>query len=41
MAERKQDKGTNNDLQDIHIKTKERVTRTPLKPEVNSGTPEG
>ena len=28
MAKRKR---TNNDLQNIHIKTKDRVTRTPLK----------
>ena len=29
--QRKKDKGTNNDLQNIHIITKDRVTRTPLK----------
>ena len=28
----KKDKGTNNDLQSITHKTKDRVTRTPLKP---------
>jgi hypothetical protein len=33
-------KRTNNDLQNIHIKTKDRVTRTPLKTGVNSGAPE-
>jgi len=31
------DKGTNNDLQNTAQKIKDRVTRTPLKPEVNSG----
>ena len=37
MAKRKR---TNNDLQNITHKTKDRVTRTPLKPGVNSGVPE-
>jgi len=37
MAKRKR---TNNDLQNTY-KTKDRVTRTPLKPGVNSGAPEG
>jgi hypothetical protein len=37
----KKDKRTNNDLQNIHIKLRDRVTRTPLKPRVNSGEPEG
>ena len=31
MTERKTDKGTNNDLQNIRRKTKDRVARTPLK----------
>ena len=34
------DKRTNNDLQNITQKTKDRATRTPLKPGVNSGAPE-
>ena len=34
-------KRTNNDLQNITHKTKDRVTRTPLKPGENSGAPEG
>jgi hypothetical protein len=38
MAKRKR---SNNDLQNITHKTKDRVTRTPLKPGVNSGVPEG
>ena len=38
MAKRK---STNNDLQNIAQKTKDRITRTPLKPGVNSGAPEG
>ena len=32
---------TNNDLQSITHKTKDRVTRTPLKPGANQGAPEG
>ena len=32
---------TNNDLQSTTQKTKDRVTRTPLKTVVNSGGPEG
>ena len=35
-GQKKNDKRTNNDLQVIHIKLKIRVTRTPLKPGVNS-----
>ena len=35
----KTDKRTNNDLQNTTHKTKDRVTRTPQKPEVNSGAP--
>ena len=31
-GQKKNDKGTNNDLQSITHKTKDRVTRTPLKP---------
>jgi hypothetical protein len=31
MANRKKYKRTNNDLQNIHYKTKDRVTRTPMK----------
>jgi len=34
-------KRTNSDLQNITQKTKDRATRTPLKPRVNSGAPEG
>jgi hypothetical protein len=41
MAKRKKDKRTNNDLQNFTHKTKDRVTRTPLKIGVNSGAPEG
>ena len=33
-------KTTNNDLQNIHKKTKDQVTRIPLKTGVNSGVPE-
>jgi len=39
-AKRKKDKGTNNDLQNITQKTKDRVMQTPLKPNVNAGAPE-
>ena len=44
MTKRKSTKGEKKDLQNIHFctyKTKDRVTRTPLKPRVNSGAPEG
>jgi hypothetical protein len=42
MVKRKKNKRTNNDLQNIHYKTKDRVTRTPLKQlGVNSVAPEG
>jgi hypothetical protein len=34
------DKRTNNDLQNISHKTKDRVTRTPLETGVNSGAQE-
>ena len=34
------DKSTNNDLQNITHKTKDRVTRTSLKPGMNPGCPE-
>ena len=33
MAKKKKDKRTNNDLQDITNKIKDRVTRTSLRPE--------
>jgi len=36
-----QRKKTNNDLQSTTQKTKDRVTRTPIKTGVNSGAPEG
>jgi hypothetical protein len=39
--QKKKDKRTNNDLQNITHKTKDRVTRTPLKPGANSGSPQG
>ena len=37
--QKKKDKRTNNDLQNITHKTKDQVTRTPLRPGVNSGVP--
>jgi hypothetical protein len=40
-GQEKKDKRTNNDLQNMTNKTKDRVTRTPLKPGVNSGTRKG
>ena len=40
-GQKKKYKRTNNDIQNITNKTKDRVTRTPLKPGVNSGAPEG
>jgi hypothetical protein len=40
-GEKKKYKRTNNDLQNSAQKTKDRVTRTPRKSEVNSGAPEG
>jgi uncharacterized protein (DUF2141 family) len=39
-GQKKKHKRTNNDLQNIH-KTKDRVTRTRLKPGMYSGAPEG
>ena len=39
--QKKKDKRTNNDLQNIAHKTKDRVTRTPLKTGVNSDATEG
>ena len=39
--QKKKYKMTNNDLQNIAQKTNDRATRTSLKPEVNSGVPEG
>jgi len=38
---KKKDKRTNNDLQNITHKTKDRVTRIPLRTGINSGAPEG
>ena len=38
---KKRTKGQTTIGKTLHIKTKDRVTRTPLKPEVNSGVPEG
>ena len=40
-GQKKKDKRTNNDLQNITQKNKERVTRTPLKQGMDSGDPEG
>ena len=40
MAKRKSTKGQITIYKNTH-KTKDRVTRTPLKPGVNSGAPEG
>jgi hypothetical protein len=40
-GQKKKDERTNNDLQNITQKTKDRVTQTPLKHGVNSGAPEG
>ena len=40
-GQRRKYKRTNNDLQNTTQKTKDRVTRTPLKPGVISCTPEG
>jgi hypothetical protein len=40
-GQKKINKRTYNDLQDISMKTKDRVTRTPLKLGVKSGPPEG
>jgi hypothetical protein len=37
----KKDKRTNNDLQNITHKTKDRVTPTPLQTGATSGAPEG
>jgi len=39
-GQKKEDKRTNNDLQNITKKTKDRATRTPLKSEVKLGAPE-
>ena len=41
MAKKKENKRTNNDLQNVAHKTKDWVTRTPQNPGVNSGAPEG
>jgi hypothetical protein len=40
-GQKKKVKRTNNDLQNITQKTKDRATRTPQKQGMNSGTPEG
>ena len=40
MAKKIKNKRTNIDLQNITDKTKDRVTRTPLKPGMNSDAPE-
>ena len=40
-GQNKKDKRTNNDLQNTTQKTKDRATRTPLKPGVNSCYLEG
>jgi hypothetical protein len=40
-GQKKKHKRTNNDFTKHTYKTKDRVTRTPLKPGVNSGVPEG
>ena len=37
---KKKDKRTNNDIQNITQKTKDRTTRAPLKTRLNSGAPE-
>ena len=39
--QKKENKRTNSDLQNITLKTKDRATRIPLKPGINSGAPEG
>ena len=39
-GQKKKNKRTNNDIQNIAHKTKDRVTRTQLKTGVNSGAPE-
>jgi len=41
MDKRKKDKRTNNDLQNITQKTKDRATRPHIKPGSNSGSPGG
>ena len=40
-SQKKKDKGTNNDLQNIHIKRKMELHEPTKKPGVNSGAPEG
>jgi hypothetical protein len=40
-GQKKNDQRTNNDLQTYTHKTKDRVTRNPLKTRVNSGAPTG
>jgi len=41
MAKMKKNKRTNNDLQNTTQKAKVRTIRTPLKPVLKSGAPEG
>jgi len=41
MAKRKRTKGQTTIYKTPHRKNKDRVTRTPLKPGVDSGAPEG
>ena len=41
IAKRKKSKRTNNDLQDITHKTKDRITRNPFKAGIISSAPEG
>jgi hypothetical protein len=40
-GQKKKNKRTNNAIQNITQKTKDRATRTPLKQGMNSGNPEG
>ena len=40
-GQKKKDKGTNNDLQNMHIKRKIELHEPRKKSEVNSGAPEG
>ena len=41
MAKRKRNTRINNDQQNTTKKTKDRATRIPLKPGVNTGAPQG
>jgi hypothetical protein len=40
-SQKKKDKGTNNDLQNIHRKRKMELHESTISPGVNSGAPEG